>query len=102
FVPLPVISSGEVSYAPYERTWKGLPVVGGDFVVVTDATGHLLATSVAQTSKIDLATTKPRVLKSRASALAKGQLNRVKDAGAPRLVVFQGATSHLAWETQVR
>jgi Zn-dependent metalloprotease len=101
FVALPVVSSGEVSYAPYERTWKGLPVVGGDFVVVTDATGHLLATSVAQTSKIDLGTTKPRVLKSRASTLSQRQLNKVKDADAPRLVVFQAATSHLAWETKV-
>ncbi len=101
FVALPVISSADLAYAPYERTWKGLPVVGGDFVVVTDAAGHVLATSVAQTSPVDLASIKPSILEGRAVSASKQQLNKVRDAEAPRLVVLQGKTSQLAWETEV-
>src|SRR5690242_17105780 len=37
FRAAPVISSRGIQYAPYQRTYKGLPVVGGDFVVVTDS-----------------------------------------------------------------
>ena len=39
FQAKPVVSSHGVQYAPYERTYRGLPVVGGDFVVVTDSYG---------------------------------------------------------------
>jgi len=28
----PVVSSHGIQYAPYQRTYRGLPVVGGDFV----------------------------------------------------------------------
>jgi Zn-dependent metalloprotease len=101
FVAKSVISSSGIQYAPYERTWRGLPVVGGDFVVVTDSEGHLLNTSVAQTSKIALATVTPRVQKGRATTVASHQLSRVTKSEAPRLVVWQGKTSHLAWETRV-
>ena len=31
-----VVSSMGLNYVPYERTYRGLPVVGGDFVVSTD------------------------------------------------------------------
>ena len=44
------ITSGGYSYIPYTRTYKGLPVEGGDFVVMTDAKGATQYTSVAQTS----------------------------------------------------
>ena len=32
----PVVSSHGIQYAAYDRTYRGLPVVGGDFVVVTE------------------------------------------------------------------
>nr|WP_308129013.1 hypothetical protein [Actinoplanes polyasparticus] len=38
------------TYAAYDRTYKGLPVKGGDFVVVTDDAGQTRYTSVAQSS----------------------------------------------------
>ena len=101
FVAKQVLSSGSLNYAPYERTFRGLPVVGGDFVVVTDDEGHVLNTSVAQTSRIRLASTTPRVLKGRATTVARQQVSKVRDVEAPRLVVWQGKTSHLAWETKV-
>ena len=101
FVAKQVLSSGSLNYAPYERTFRGLPVVGGDFVVVTDDEGHVLNTSVAQTSRIRLASTTPRVLKGQATTVARQQVSKVRDVEAPRLVVWQGKTSHLAWETKV-
>jgi len=101
FVAQKILTSGDLNYAPYERTFRGLPVVGGDFVVVTDDEGHVLDTSVAQTSKVRLASTTPRVLEGRAVTVARQQIDKVRSSEAPRLVVWQGRSSHLAWETEV-
>ena len=87
----------------YERTHQGLPVVGGDFVVVTDATGDVLATSVAQDRPVDLASTTPtRRGRDRAVEAARGRVAEVSDVSEPRLVVWQRGRTALAWETQVR
>ena len=60
FVAKPVMSGGNgLQYAPYERTYRGLPVIGGDFVVVTDKAGHVLNTSVAQSRPTSLASVRP-------------------------------------------
>ena len=47
-----VLTSLGLHYVPYERTYRGIPVVGGDFVVQTDDSGRVLATSVAQTRQV--------------------------------------------------
>src|SRR5689334_6511343 len=47
FQPGKVTSSGGTQYVPYERTHAGLPVRGGDFVVVTNNAGQVLYNSVA-------------------------------------------------------
>src|SRR4051812_41284622 len=53
FTAKPVISEQSgLQYVPYERSYKGLPVIGGDFVVVTDARGAVKSTSVAQTTAV--------------------------------------------------
>ena len=99
----PRVISGQrgLQYVAYQRSYRGLPVVGGDFVVVTDRSGHVLATSVAQRRVTRLATVTPRLTASRASGIARAQLDRVSGSTAPRLVVWQGRTSHLAWQTTV-
>ncbi len=48
FVQHQAISSAGMNYYPYTRTYKGLEVQGGDFVVMTDASGATKYTSVAQ------------------------------------------------------
>ena len=101
FVAKPVLRSDGLSYVPYERTYRGLPVIGGDFVVVTDARGHVLDTSVAQTSKTHLSSLAPKVGEDRALTVARHQVKRAATTEAPRLVVWQGKTSRLAWETKV-
>ena len=88
-------------YVSYERTYRGLPVVGGDVVVTTDAAGAVRGTSVAQKSTITVGTT-AKVASATAAATARAQLATVTEATAPRLVVLAWTeTPVLAWETVV-
>ncbi len=101
FVAKPIQSSGGLQYAAYERTYRGLPVVGGDFVIATDESGKVLATSVAQTRKTSLASLTPRVSRAAAAATSRRQVAHPDSTGATTLVVWQKAVSRLAWETKV-
>lgn len=94
------LTSLGLSYVPYTRTYKGLPVVGGDFVVSTDDAGRVVATSVAQTRATKVAGTRPTVAKAQARATSA---KRAAGAtlGRTRLVVLQQRASRLAWETWV-
>src|SRR5262245_22003959 len=98
----PVISSHGIQYAPYERTYRGLPVVGGDFVVVTDAHGQILTTSVAQTHKVHLKSLVPSVSKRTAVHTARQQVPHVTKSTPAHLVAWQhGVRSRLGWESTV-
>ncbi|WP_132118288.1 putative Ig domain-containing protein [Actinocrispum wychmicini] len=102
FVQQQAIAGGAgLSYVPYERTYKGLPVVGGDFVVVTNAAGQVLNTSVAQDQTIDLAVTTAVVRKETAESTALRQLVRADRVVSTRQVVFALGTPRLAWESTV-
>ncbi|MGI8665841.1 MAG: M4 family metallopeptidase, partial [Jatrophihabitans sp.] len=53
FVAHPVVSVPQgLQYVSYDRTYKGLPVIGGDFVLVTNAAGQLQSSAVQQTATI--------------------------------------------------
>src|SRR3954453_4128367 len=95
-----VLSSMGLHYVPYERTYRGIPVVGGDFVVATDANGKILATSVAQTRQVRLRSTHPTVTKAAARATSRHRVSHAQ-LGRTRLVVLQQKSSRLAWETTV-
>jgi Zn-dependent metalloprotease len=98
----PVISSHGIQYVPYQRTYRGLPVVGGDFVIVTNSEGKVLATSVAQTRRVALRSVTPTVSRRAAVVVARGQVPHPTKASPARLVVWQhGATSRLGWQTRV-
>ena len=98
----PVVSSHGIQYAPFERSYRGLPVVGGDFVVVSDAHGQILSTSVAQTHKVDLKSVDAKVARSTAVQTARHQVPNATASTRPHLVVWQhGTRSRLGWETQV-
>ncbi|MGV9808478.1 M4 family metallopeptidase [Micromonospora chersina] len=99
----PVISSEGTQYVPYERTYKGLPVVGGDFVLATDAAGNLKYASVAQQQAIGSLATTPKLTSAAAAKTARAQLKTVSTVEGTNLVVYTlGATPALAWETTVR
>ncbi|MFG1830336.1 M4 family metallopeptidase [Micromonospora chersina] len=103
FVQKPVISSEGTQYVPYERTYKGLPVVGGDFVLATDAAGNLKYASVAQQRAIGSLATTPKLTSAAAAKTARAQLKTVSTVEGTNLVVYTlGATPALAWETTVR
>ncbi|QUQ65182.1 M4 family metallopeptidase [Kutzneria sp. CA-103260] len=102
FVQHSVISSTNgMKYVPYDRTYKGLPVVGGDFVVSTNSTGQVVATTVAQDNTISLASTTPKLSAKDAEATARKQLSTVDNVGAAQLVTFALGTPALAWQSTV-
>ncbi|WP_237111578.1 M4 family metallopeptidase [Nocardioides sp. WS12] len=102
FVAEPVISGGAgLQFAPYTRTYEGLPVRGGDFVVVTNRDGQILDTTVAQKRAIgDLAVT-PKVAAASATTTAKATLSKGELRGTPELVVHALTTPQLAWKVTI-
>ncbi|MBB5874666.1 Zn-dependent metalloprotease [Allocatelliglobosispora scoriae] len=96
------ISANGLNYIAYERTYQGLPVIGGDFVVVTDAVGKVILTSVAQESQIGTIATTPAISAAAAERVARKQLAKVSSVEPTRLVVstLTGAAK-LAWQTTV-
>ncbi|MFJ6893123.1 M4 family metallopeptidase [Streptomyces hokutonensis] len=93
------------THTRYERTYAGLPVLGGDLVVHAKS-GHLTVTKAAK-ADLKLADITPNVTSAtvKAKALvaaAKKGGEQAKLDGAPRLVVWAaGAKPVLAWEAVV-
>ncbi|MEU3455223.1 M4 family metallopeptidase [Micromonospora sp. NPDC006766] len=103
FVQQEVISSEGTQYVPYERTYKGLPVVGGDFVLATDAAGNLKYASVAQQRSIGNLAITPMLTSTAAAQTARAQLKTVSAVEGTKLVVYTlDAQPTLAWETTVQ
>ncbi|HET6738882.1 MAG TPA: M4 family metallopeptidase, partial [Kribbella sp.] len=91
-----------LQYVPYERSYKGLPVVGGDFVVVTDNKGAVKYTSVAQTTAVPDLSTTAKVAVATAQKTANKQLKRVDSSTTPTLAVYAlNGTPKLAWQSRV-
>ncbi|MEU6573900.1 M4 family metallopeptidase [Streptomyces sp. NPDC046805] len=91
----------------YERTYAGLPVLGGDLVVHTSKAGRTEGVTKATKSAIKVATVKPQITSAKAE---KQALTAAKAAGsdktaadsAPRKVIWAGAGKPvLAYETVV-
>ncbi|MFR9780556.1 M4 family metallopeptidase [Micromonospora sp. MS34] len=103
FVQKQVFSSEGTQYVAYDRTYKGLPVTGGDFVLATDAAGNLKYASVAQQQAIGSLATTPKLTSTAAEKTARAQLTTVTAVEGSALVVYTlGAHPALAWETTVR
>ncbi|WP_406253905.1 M4 family metallopeptidase [Streptomyces chartreusis] len=93
------------THTRYERTYSGLPVLGGD-LVVHDKSGR---TTVTKANKADLAlsTLSPKVTAAGAAGKAldvskKAEVKGSETERAPRLVVWAGSGKPvLAWETLV-
>ncbi|MBF4162088.1 M4 family metallopeptidase [Nocardioides sp. CBS4Y-1] len=102
FTAAKAVTSHGLTYVPYQRTYRGLPVVGGDFVVVTDDAGTVVDTSVAQGQAVKLASVQPQLAKAVGRRTARKQVSSGSYDSPTRLVVVQQGGSHLAWETTVR
>ncbi|WP_203671809.1 M28 family peptidase [Streptomyces sp. SID13666] len=83
----------------YERTYRGLPVVGGDAVVLADGQGRVQATRSADSTRINVPTT-PTVPATTAETTARRALATVDKVDSHRLVVrVKDGSDQLAWET---
>ncbi|WP_282204163.1 M28 family peptidase [Kitasatospora fiedleri] len=83
----------------YERSYRGLPVVGGDAVVLADGQGRVRAVQNAVSGPVGVPTA-AKVSAAAAAGTARAELARVDAAEAPRLVVrVKDGTSRLAWES---
>ncbi|WP_246258328.1 M4 family metallopeptidase [Amycolatopsis anabasis] len=91
---------GGLFYAAYERTYRGLPVIGGDAVVVTDAHGKVRDTTAATPAPISVDTA-AAVPAERAAATARAQLSTVDSSTTPALVVLSRDAQRLAYEVVV-
>lgn len=88
-------------YVAYERTHRGLPVVGGDFVVAVDRSGKVTGRTTAQERVIRLRTTTPTKSRAQARRVATRPVTRVARVSKPKLVVYAEGAPRLAWQTKV-
>ncbi|MEU8372605.1 M4 family metallopeptidase [Micromonospora sp. NPDC048894] len=86
----------------YTRTYDGLRVYGGDFVIRTEADGDYAGSSVGLAAPLTLATT-PKVTAAKARKAATAEFSgKVTGTGAAELFVdASSGTGRLAWETVV-
>jgi len=112
-----VVDADGTSHYRYERTYGGLPVLGGDLVVHRDAQGNVKATDRAVEGSIAPATLTPKLTADQAAAKANGAvaatvgaahdadepaLTSVGKTGAAELVVWAASGSpRLAYRTTV-
>ncbi len=92
-----------LQYVAYQRTYQDLAVIGGDFVITTDAAGNAKGITVAQQQPISLDRT-PTVTKTAARKTALKSIDKAEPVpGEPTLVVYAGgAKPVLAWEARVQ
>ncbi|WP_446666954.1 M4 family metallopeptidase [Flexivirga sp. B27] len=95
-------SADGTSHFRYQRTYKGLPVVGGDFVVHAKS-GKVVGQSGDQRNAISVSTTpKVAATASRSTAVAGAKVYNATGATSSKLVVdASGAKPVLAWMTVV-
>ncbi|MEU4249118.1 M4 family metallopeptidase [Amycolatopsis sp. NPDC026612] len=91
---------GGLYYASYQRTYHGLPVVGGDAVVVADGAGRVRGTEAARTAPITVGT-RAGLKAEQATKVAAARVSTVDRVDTPKLVVLAGDAPKLAYEVVV-
>ena len=97
-----VVDANGTEHVRFDRTWQGLPVIGGDLVVHA-RNGRHQATSLTQHAPLNLGTTRP-TLQSTDAIVAAGTEFGAHFAGKPEstLVVHaRGATPRLAYQVRL-
>ncbi|MFF8772377.1 M4 family metallopeptidase [Kitasatospora sp. NPDC015120] len=99
-----VLDADGTQHVRFDRTYLGLPVVGGDLVVHQDARGRLKDSSRAAAHDAAVRTIVPEVPARLAAGRALEAAPGIADAGSsPELVVWAAdGTPRLAWRTTVR
>ncbi|MET9403220.1 M4 family metallopeptidase [Kitasatospora sp. NPDC002965] len=99
-----VLDADGTQHVRFDRTYLGLPVVGGDLVVHQDARGRLKDSSRAAAHDAAVASIVPKVPAQLTAGRALEAAPGVADAtSSPELVVWAAdGTPRLAWRTTVR
>ncbi|GAA3847167.1 M20/M25/M40 family metallo-hydrolase [Saccharothrix violaceirubra] len=83
----------------YQRSYRGLAVVGGDATVLADGQGRVKAVLGATKTKVQLPSTNAKVGKADAEKASRALQGKTEKVESSRLVVkFVGDTPRLAWE----
>ncbi|RPE36565.1 M4 family metallopeptidase [Kitasatospora cineracea] len=98
-----VLDPDGTQHVRFDRSYDGLPVVGGDLVVHQDARGRLTDSSRAKGHDPKVPSTRPAVPAQRSAAEALQQAPGTAAAtSTPELVVWAAdGTARLAWRTTV-
>ncbi|HSU74387.1 MAG TPA: M4 family metallopeptidase [Terrabacter sp.] len=89
------------THVRFDRTFKGLPVVGGDLVVHTDGSGGWKGVNAAA-SAVRVGSTTPAVAAATAAASATRTADFRVSTSTPTLAVYAvSAPARLVWKTQV-
>ncbi|OWV09861.1 peptidase M4 family protein [Micromonospora wenchangensis] len=94
------VDANGAAHTRYTRTYQGLRVYGGDFVIHTAPNGTLAGTSVGLAAPLTLGTTAKISPAAAAATARKAFSGKITEVGTPEL--FVDATSgkgRLAWET---
>ncbi len=92
------------THVRYDRTYRGLSVLGGDVVVHVDAKGTVTGASASLATTLKLSV-EPGVSKARAAAVARASFKATKATArstSQSLVVYAVGTPVLAWESVTR
>ncbi|GAA3004553.1 M28 family peptidase [Actinokineospora diospyrosa] len=83
----------------YQRSYRGLPVVGGDATVLADGQGRVQAAMAATKAKVAVPSTTARVTKAAAEQTSRGLQGKTTKVETSRLVVkVTNDVPALAWE----
>lgn len=99
-----VLDADGTSHVRFDRTYQGLPVVGGDLVVHQDAHGRFKDSTRAAAHDPSVKSTTPVVPAQTSAANALSDSPGIRDAvSTPELVVWAAdGTPRLAWRTTVK
>ncbi|MEV7180778.1 M4 family metallopeptidase [Kitasatospora sp. NPDC093679] len=97
-----IVDADGTRHLRYERTYAGLPVLGGDLVVHQTAAGATKSVDKASQAVLTGVNTTPKLAAPKAQATALAAESGSALDTAPRLVVWAAdGTPRLAWETVV-
>ncbi|TQM61645.1 M4 family metallopeptidase [Humibacillus xanthopallidus] len=88
------------THVRFDRTFKGLPIVGGDLVVHTDKAGGWKGVNAASTA-VRVASTTPTVAAATAAHTAAATADFTVRTSTPTLAVYAYGPARLVWKTQV-
>jgi len=96
-----VLDKDGASHVRFTRTYRGLEVVGGDFVVHQNGDGRFTSVSGARIKPFSVST-KAAVAPQRAASAAASTVRYRPTVSSPRLVVLAtGKTPRLSWKVNV-